>query len=74
MNLVCGIVGLPNVGKSTLLNILAREQVSPVSTQPRTTTVHKSVEVSVPDTKLTQLHKLLKTKSKHPLKLKVYEK
>lgn len=71
--LAVGLVGLPNVGKSTLLNVLAREQVSPVSTQPRTTTVQSTVEVSIPDRRLSQLHKLLQTKTKHPLKLKVYD-
>ena len=37
MSLKCGIVGLPNVGKSTLMNVLLGEKLSIITNKAQTT-------------------------------------
>src|SRR2546430_1438118 len=54
MPIRCGIVGLPNVGKSTLFNALTRAQV-PAETYPFCTIDPNVGVVPVPDPRLAQL-------------------
>jgi len=52
MNLSCGIVGLPNVGKSTLFNALLSRQVADVANYPFCTIEPNVGIVEVPDLRL----------------------
>lgn len=51
----CGIVGLPNVGKSTLANILAKMQVAEAANYPFCTIEPNSFIVSIRDERLEKL-------------------
>jgi GTP-binding protein YchF len=54
----CGIVGLPNVGKSTLANILAKMQVAEAANYPFCTIEPNSFIVSIKDERLEKLAKI----------------
>jgi hypothetical protein len=56
--LKAGIVGLPNVGKSTLFNALIRSHKAPAENYPFCTVEPNLGVVSVPDTRLTPLAKV----------------
>lgn len=60
MGFSCGIVGLPNVGKSTLFNALTRAAV-PASNYPFCTLSPNVGVVPVPDPRLAQLAKIVPT-------------
>lgn len=60
MGFSCGIVGLPNVGKSTLFNALTRANV-PAANYPFCTIDPNVGVVSVPDPRLTKLAELVPT-------------
>lgn len=60
MGLSVGIVGLPNVGKSTLFNALLKRQVSPEGNYPFTTIKPHEGVVEVPDENLKKLCNLVK--------------
>jgi ribosome-binding ATPase len=61
MGFTCGIVGLPNVGKSTLFNALTATQAAQAANYPFCTIEPNVGRVSVPDTRLDTLAKLAKS-------------
>ena len=58
MSLNIGIIGLPNVGKSTVFNALTKEQQAQVANYPFCTIEPNRAVVPVPDARLDKLHKL----------------
>ena len=59
MSLKCGIVGLPNVGKSTLFNALTKAGI-PAETSPFCTIAPNVGVVEVPDPRIDQLAEIVK--------------
>src|SRR4030095_10665607 len=59
-SLKVGIVGLPNVGKSTLFNALLKKQLAYVANFPFATIEPNIGVVPVPDTRLTKLGEIVK--------------
>ncbi len=55
MGFKCGIVGLPNVGKSTLFNALTETQAAQAANYPFCTIEPNVGQVAVPDTRLAKL-------------------
>ncbi|WP_221792461.1 redox-regulated ATPase YchF [Aquisediminimonas sediminicola] len=58
MGFKCGIVGLPNVGKSTLFNALTETQAAQAANYPFCTIEPNVGQVAVPDARLDQLAKI----------------
>ena len=58
MSLQCGIVGLPNVGKSTLFNALTQTASAQAANYPFCTIEPNIGKVSVPDFRLEKLTKV----------------
>ena len=58
MGFKCGIVGLPNVGKSTLFNALTETQSAQAANYPFCTIEPNVGQVSVPDARLDTLAKI----------------
>ena len=69
MGFKCGIVGLPNVGKSTLFNALTQTAAAQAANFPFCTIEPNIGEVSVPDARLDKLVELGKSQSKIPARL-----
>ena len=64
MGFKCGIVGLPNVGKSTLFNALTSSKNAQAANLPFCTIDPNIGIVDVPDDRINTLHKLSKSKKK----------
>jgi GTP-binding protein YchF len=62
MALSCGIVGLPNVGKSTIFNALTRSAAALVAKHPFATIEPNVGDVAVPDDRLEVLGEIVRTK------------
>ena len=69
MGFKCGIVGLPNVGKSTLFNALTATQAAQAANYPFTTIEPNVGKVSVPDVRLDKLAELCKSAKVVPTQL-----
>jgi GTP-binding protein YchF len=63
MGFKCGIVGLPNVGKSTLFNALLSQQAAEAANYPFCTIEPNVGRVSVPDARLTRLAEIAQSKA-----------
>src|SRR3984957_6436910 len=69
MGFKCGIVGLPNVGKSTLFNALTETAAAQAANYPFCTIEPNVGEVAVPDPRLDTLAKLAKSEAIVPTRL-----
>src|SRR5260370_46855 len=69
MGFKCGIVGLPNVGKSTLFNALTETAAAQAANYPFCTIEPNVGEVAVPDPRLDVLCKLAKSAEIIPTRL-----
>jgi ribosome-binding ATPase len=69
MGFTCGIVGLPNVGKSALFNALTETAAAQATKYPFSTTEAQIGEVAVPDRRLEVLSNLAKSAKIVPTRL-----
>lgn len=69
MGFKCGIVGLPNVGKSTLFNALTRTAAAQAANFPFCTIEPNVGDVAVPDPRLDTLAKIAASKNIIPTRL-----
>ena len=69
MGFKCGIVGMPNVGKSTLFNALTQTAAAQAANYPFCTIEPNVGEVAVPDPRLDVLAKLAKSEQIVPTRL-----
>ena len=69
MGFRCGIVGLPNVGKSTLFNALTRTAAAQAANYPFCTIEPNTGEVAVPDPRLKELARIGKSAEIIPTRL-----
>jgi obg-like ATPase 1 len=72
-NLKCGIVGLPNVGKSTFFNVLTKSSMAAAENFPFCTIDPNESRVPVPDERFDFLCKFHKPQSKVPAFLNVVD-
>src|SRR3954451_14473220 len=61
MGFKCGIVGLPNVGKSTLFNALTQTAAAQAANYPFCTIEPNVGEIAVPDPRLEEIARLAKS-------------
>jgi hypothetical protein len=69
MGFTCGIVGLPNVGKSTLFNALTATQAAEAANYPFCTIEPNTGRVGVPDPRLDRLAEIAKSQKVIPTQL-----
>ena len=69
MGFKCGIVGLPNVGKSTLFNALTRTAAAQAANFPFCTIEPNVGEVAVPDARLEELAAIARSREVIPTRL-----
>ncbi len=69
MGFKCGIVGLPNVGKSTLFNALTKTAAAQAANYPFCTIEPNTGEVAVPDPRLDKLAEIGKSQQIVPTRL-----
>lgn len=73
MNLSVGIVGLPNVGKSTLFNALLKKQIANVANYPFCTIEPNVGVIEVPDERLPVIAKIVQTDKIVPAIVQFYD-
>ena len=73
MPLNCGIVGSPNVGKSTIFNALTQSQGAEAANYPFCTIDPNSGMVTVPDARLWELQKITGTNKVIPIQLELVD-
>ncbi|MEM9999729.1 MAG: redox-regulated ATPase YchF [Pseudomonadota bacterium] len=69
MGFKCGIVGLPNVGKSTLFNALTKTAAAQAANYPFCTIEPNTGEVAVPDDRLSRIAKIAASKEIVPTRI-----
>ena len=69
MGFKCGIVGLPNVGKSTLFNALTQTAAAQAANYPFCTIEPNTGDVAVPDPRLEKLAKIANSKEVIPTRI-----
>ena len=72
MGFKCGIVGLPNVGKSTLFNAITKSSI-PAENFPFCTIEPNIGVVEVPDSRLDQLQNIIQSKKVIPASLNLVD-
>ena len=73
MGFNCGIVGLPNVGKSTIFNALTQTQAAQAANYPFCTIEPNTGMVAVPDRRLAVLQDIVKTLRVIPTQLELVD-